>query len=136
MATSRNERLHRSRGLRLVAPAVVGALVVASFLTAVPAMAAPTCSSSGPGTYTATVCISSPETGATVSGLPTVSATVSVTSGGPSVQRMIFSLAGSYLLTDFNAPFTFILPTTKFADGTRTLSVQALMRDGFTTAST
>jgi hypothetical protein len=136
MATNRNERLHRSRGLRLVAPAVVGALVVASFLTAVPAMAAPTCSSSGPGTYTATVCISSPETGATVSGLPTVSATVSVTSGGPSVQRMIFSLAGSYLLTDFNAPFTFILPTTKFADGTRTLSVQALMRDGFTTAST
>jgi chitodextrinase len=136
MATNQGVHPRPSKGRRLVAPGLVGALIVASFVTATPAMATPTCTSSGPGTYTATVCITSPATGATVSDLPTVTATVDVTAGGPGVRRMIFSLAGSYLITDFTAPFTFILPTTKFADGTRTLSVQALMRDGFTTAPT
>jgi hypothetical protein len=47
------------------------------------------------------------------------------------VAKLIFRLNGAYLLTDFQAPYTFTLPSDKFVDGTVPLAVEALMKDGF-----
>ncbi len=100
--------------------------------------AAGTCASSTPasGAYTVTVCITAPAAGATVSGATTVTGTVSVTGTNPGTQQLIYSLDGQYLLTDFASPYSFSLPSQKFVDGSHTLAMQALMRDGFTTSST
>ena len=41
-------------------------------------------------------------------------------------------LDGAYLLTDFESPYTFQLPTTNFVNGSHAvLTVTAVMRDGF-----
>jgi hypothetical protein len=99
--------------------------------------AATGCASSTPtsGAYTATLCITAPADGSTLSGNVTVTATVSVTGANPGVQRFIFYLDNVYLLTDYQSPYTFILPTTNWVDGSHTLSLEALMRDGYTTAN-
>jgi hypothetical protein len=95
------------------------------------------CASSSPssGKYTVNICITSPANATSLSGIATVSATATITSGtNPGVQRMIFNLGSSYLLTSFSSPYTFTLPTQKWADGSYTLYASALMRDGFTSA--
>ena len=93
------------------------------------------CKSGSPssGAYTATLCITSPTNGSTLSGDVTVTATVSVTGTNPGVQRMVFYLNGAYLLTDYQSTYTFILPTRNWVDGSYTLAASALMRDAFTT---
>jgi hypothetical protein len=83
-------------------------------------------------TYTVTVCITSPADGATISGVRNVTATVTTTGTSPGVAKLIFYLGGEYLLTDFQTPFSFDLPTTKWVDGNRLLEVEALMKDDFT----
>jgi PKD repeat protein len=96
------------------------------------ATAAP-CVTSGPagGAYAVTVCITSP-TGGTVSGTSVaVSATATVTGTNPGQQRMVFTINGTPLLTDFVSPYTWTLDTTRWADGTYQLAVSAWMRDGF-----
>ena len=92
------------------------------------------CASSSPvsGAYTVTVCFSSPASGSILSGDTTVTATISVTRTNPGTQRVIFYLDGIYLLTDYQSAYTFTLPTTKWVDGSHTLAVASLMRDGFT----
>jgi chitodextrinase len=96
---------------------------------------ASSCATSTPssGTYTVTICLTSPASGATVTGPVIVSATVTTTGTAPAVQRMIFSLNGVYLLTDFQGPYSFSLPTAKWQDGLYSLSAVAFMRDGYTT---
>jgi hypothetical protein len=91
------------------------------------------CATSGPagGSYSVTVCLSDPVTGAAVSGPVPVTATATVNGSGPGVQRMVFYLDGQYLLTDFQSPYTFALPSDRFLDATRALEVEARMRDGF-----
>jgi Calcineurin-like phosphoesterase/Bacterial Ig domain len=115
--------------------ALVGALLLAA-LSALPAAAAACQPSSRPGgAYTVTVCITQPAAGATVSGSATVAVTVSVTGGtSPGVSKLVFTLAGQYLLTDFQAPYSFTLQTARFVDGTKLLQAQATMRDGFVAA--
>ncbi len=102
------------------------------------AAALSSCQTSGPtgGTYTATVCLTAPADGATVSGLTTVTATVtrSGTPTPPGVQRVVFYLDGVYQLTDYQSTYTWTLPTDRFVDGSHTLEVESLLRDGFTTA--
>jgi len=94
------------------------------------------CQSSSPesGAYTVTVCITNPVDGAVVSGNTSVTATVNITGTNPGVQKLEFYLDGEYLLTDYSTPYTFIIPTTKFVDGTRLLEAQAIMRDSFTSS--
>src|SRR6185436_20993187 len=75
------------------------------------------------------VCITNPVAGAVVSGNTSVTSTVNVTGTSPGVQKLEFYLGGEYLLTDYSSPYTFVIPTTKFVDGTRLLEAQALMRD-------
>jgi chitodextrinase len=91
------------------------------------------CITSGPagGAYTITPCITAPADGSTVSGLVTVSANYTTTGANPGVAKLIFYLNGSYLLTDFQSPYSYVLPTTKWVDGTYVLAVSALMKDGF-----
>ncbi len=93
------------------------------------------CSTSSPasGAYIAKICFSSPANTSTVSGNATVTVTVSVTGTNPGVKRMVFRLGSAYLLTDYSNPYTFVLPTAKWADGSYTLFAYALMRDGFST---
>ncbi len=97
--------------------------------------AAPGCIDSTPpsNNYTVTICITSPADGSAFSGDGTVTATASVVGTNPGVQRMIFNLGTGYLLTDYSSPYTFSLPSSKWADGNYTLFASALMRDGFTT---
>lgn len=93
------------------------------------------CRSSSRSDYTVQVCIVEPQEGAVLAGVSIVSATVSVTGDNPGVQRMTFGLDGDHLLTDYGAPYIFRLPTTYFDDGDHTLTLAALMRDGYTSES-
>ena len=93
------------------------------------------CASSSPTTaaYTVKICFADPATGSTLSGDVSVSAAVKLTGTTRSnLEEMIFTLNGNYLLTTFNSPYTFILPTSHWVDGNYTLSVEAVMRDKFT----
>ena len=119
-------------------PRLLFAITVLSSLVLAPmqrsAFAAGTeCSSSSPvsAAYMVTVCITDPVDGAVLSGNATVTASVNVTGTNPGIQKLIFYLGGQYLLTDYAATYTFVIPTTKFVDGARLLEVEAHMRDGF-----
>ena len=92
------------------------------------------CHTSGPvsGAYVVTVCITVPVDGAVVSGNTSVTATVDVMGANPGVQKLLFYLGGQYLLTDYSPPYTFVIPTAKYVDGTRLLEVEAKMRDSLT----
>ena len=79
------------------------------------------------------LCISAPTNDATVADNVTVTADISVSPQSPGIQSLQFFLDKTHLITDFAAPFTFQLPSTHFIDKTWSLSVQATMRDGFTT---
>jgi len=89
-------------------------------------------STSPGGTYTVTPCITAPADGATLTGAQTVSATYTTTGANPGVAKLIFYLNGEYVITDYNSPYTFTLPTNKWVDGSYVLAVSALMKDGFT----
>jgi hypothetical protein len=110
-------------------------LTLSLFNPSVAVQAATGCASSTPssGNYTVTICITSPSDGSNLTGNATVTATASVVGATVGVQRMIFNLGSSYLLTDYSNPYTFTLPSAKWADGSYTLYASALMRDGFTT---
>jgi hypothetical protein len=99
------------------------------------AKAASACVSSLPptGAYTVSICLTAPADGATLAGGVAVTATVAVTGTNPGVQRMVFYLSGAYLLTDYQSPYSFNLPTTRWVDGTYSIEVEALMRDAFIT---
>ena len=112
-------------------------------LAAVPAAgtaasAAATCNTSSPAgnAYQVTLCISAPDAGATISGSTPVTGTISVTGTNPGVQELVFTLSGSGLIWDFQSPYTFSLDSTRWVDGTYSLQVYAIMRDGFNTAQT
>ncbi|MGB0385128.1 MAG: DNRLRE domain-containing protein [Ardenticatenaceae bacterium] len=96
------------------------------------------CNSSGPasGAYTVTLCIDTPLDNAILSGVEDVAGSVTTVGSSPGVQRMVFYQGGEYLLTDFEAPYTFELPSDHFVDDTVTLEVEALMRDTFVTDRT
>ncbi len=94
------------------------------------------CATSTPssGSYTVTLCFTSPTAGSTVSGAVTVTPSYSVSKTSPSVSHIIYYLDGKYILTDFQKPFPFSLPTIYWVDGSHTLSFAALMSDGYTTS--
>lgn len=108
--------------------------LIAPFQPAITFAAGNSCKTSSPASaaYTVTVCITSPADGATVSGSKTIKATVTVTGTDPGTSKLIFYLAGTYLITDYQSAYTFVLPTAKWVDGSRLLEVEAIMKDGFT----
>jgi chitodextrinase len=102
------------------------------------AAAASTCNTSGPSgnAYAVTLCITAPDAGSTLTGSTTVSSTVSVTGTNPGVRELVYTLNGSDLLWDFQAPYAWVLDSTRWADGNYSVQVYAIMRDGFSTALT
>src|SRR5919108_534555 len=97
-----------SRGRRrlggVLAQIILISLVVGMFQIPVSA-AGNACRTSTPpsAAYSVTVCITAPADGATINGVRTVTATVTVTGTNPGVARLVFYLGGGYLLTEFQA---------------------------------
>ena len=83
--------------------------------------------------YSATMCFTSPETGSTLTGDTTISVALTASGTNAGVERIIFYLNDTYLLTDFQSPYSFILPTAAWVDGAYVLSAEAMMRDGSVT---
>ena len=103
-----------------------------------PARAA-ACATSGPGggsSYTVEVCVLEPADGSSLVGDATVSVTVNISGASTGVAKMQAYLGGEYLLTDYEMPYRFTLPTEKFVDGAYQLEIEAVMRDGFITSRT
>ncbi len=100
------------------------------------ATSACTSSTPGSGSFTATLCLASPSSGATLIGNTTVSATLTVSGISPGVQRLVFFIDGAYLLTDYQSTYKFTLPTKRWKDGSHSLAAEALMRNGFLTRRT
>ena len=94
------------------------------------------CATSSPpsGSYNVTLCFGSLPNN--LNGDVAINMTVSVTQLNPKVQSILFTLNNNYLLTDYQSPYVFALPTTHFVDGSYTLSASALMRDGYNTEPT
>ncbi len=114
---------------------VLLALALAAIAPATAAAAPCSDFTSGTPSYTVRLCLTAPADGATLTADSPVSATVTTIAGtSPGVQRVVFSVDGQYLLTDYTTPYTFTLPTNKFVDGPRVLAAEALLRDGTTTA--
>jgi hypothetical protein len=75
-----------------------------------------------------TICFTSPNDGASLTGDVPVAVTAVLSNGSDDIQNMVFSLNTEYLLTDYTSPFLFTLPTEKWADGRYTISVIVHMR--------
>ena len=133
-------RRPRSRARRVLLVVVSVAAVLAATLAGLaPAEALATCQDSSPaaGGYTVRVCLTAPDANQSLTGKVTVTATASVVSGtGPGFQRMVFTLDGQYLLTDYQPPYTFTLDTQRFVDGPYTIGAHVLARDTFVSPDT
>lgn len=133
----RRRPIRRNARLAFLVTLLVGiGAAVATVTTLPPAAAASQCTTTARSTYTVTLCIEVPLNGAIVSGDVTSTATVSISGTSPGVRRVVFYLDGTYVLTDFAAPFTFSLPSSNWVDGTYTLQVEALLRDNYKTPRT
>ena len=90
------------------------------------------CRSSGPsgGAYTLTVCVA-PASGSTVTGNQRVTASISISGTDPHTSKVVFYLDGQYLLTDYQTPYTFLLPSANWVDGSHLLEAEVYERDGF-----
>ena len=130
--SSRLAVMRRPRAALIAAGLIAGGVAWA----ALPAAAAGSCSTSSPSSnaYSATVCITAPAAGATVTGSTGVTATVSVTGTNPGVRELLFTLDNGALLWDYQSPFAWRLDSTRWVDGSYTLRVYAIMRDGFSTS--
>lgn len=93
--------------------------------------AGPSCRTTSPGgpSYSVKVCLTV-GSGTTMTGNVTVTSTVTITGSSPGIRKLEFSLDGAYLLTDFQSPYTFLLPTASSVDGTHAVGVDVLLRDG------
>ncbi len=80
-------------------------------------------------TYSADLCLDEPADGTALSGDVTVSSSITVTGTSPGVSKLVFFLRSEHLLTDHEAPYSFVLPTDTFVDGSNVLHVEAVMRD-------
>jgi len=131
----RSEGIERAWWARWVSAwlLIAAAIVVGPLATPAHAL---TCGSTSAGPYSVDVCLVNPLDGAALSGDTTVTASVSVTGASPGVSKLLFYTDGDYLLSDYEAPYDFVLPSDTFADGTVILEVEAVMRDSFVTNRT
>ncbi len=83
------------------------------------------------GSYTVTSCITSPNNGDRLSGDVTITPSFTITNSKVKPRSVIFYLNDQYVLTSFQKPYSFTLPTTYFPDGFYTLSLQATLTDGY-----
>jgi hypothetical protein len=97
-----------------------------------------TCRTSGPGTGpTVEVCVGEPGVGETVTGAVPVTVLVTV-SNGADIEGVRAFLGGEIVLLDEDAPYRFVIPSDRYADGSYELGISALvdLGGGFTTPRT
>lgn len=86
--------------------------------------AAPTVTSCGPAVvtsaYSITLCIT--VTSTTMTGVQPVTSSLIITGSKPGIQKVVYTLGSTYLLTDFSPPRSFNLPSNKWMDGAYTLT--------------
>lgn len=116
--------------VRRTLPLVLAPVLVAGLLSlAPPSAATDTCRTSAPssGSYTVTVCFTTPSPGDMLTGTVRVSATVTV-SGDRVVRTLQFFVDTGFVLTDFEAPYAFDLPTERWPEGSHRLKVEATIK--------
>ncbi len=117
-------------GLPILILLISGSIV---FTSTAPRTSASLCSMNAPSSmaFTITLCFSSPDGLAPLTGVTPINVTVDVTGTNPGVQEVSFSLDKDYLLTQHSPPYSFVLPTDQFVDGSHLIQAQAVMTDGF-----
>jgi hypothetical protein len=105
-------------------------LVVSIAWPGTPASAS-ACRTSSPasGAFTVTVCLTAPAAGTVLTGDVQVRASVDVEPTRP-VKTLQFALDGGYVLTDYEGPFTFVLPSAAWPNGDHVLKVKATIDRG------
>lgn len=83
--------------------------------------------------YRVVLCIEAPTGGVSLSGPSVVTSTITVEGAQLAVRSAVFYLDGAYLLTDFESPYEFVLPTDRFVDGAHQLAFEATLRDDLVT---
>ena len=83
------------------------------------------------GSYTVESCITSPKDGDRLSGDVTVTPSFTISNPKVKPRSVVYYLNGQYVLTSFQKPYSFTLPTTYFPDGFYTLTMQATLTDGY-----
>ncbi len=102
-------------------------LVILLFVPRIPfdiARAAPAATSCAPpagtSSYSITLCITVPST--TVTGVQPVTSSFTIVGNKPGIQKLVYTLGGTFFLTDFAPPRSFSFPSDKFKDGNYTLT--------------
>lgn len=124
-----NQHRHAWSLSRRWSAAVLGGMLLVLVTSSGDGAVGPPCTTTTTTTYSVQVCLTQPTPGSTVTGTATASATATVLSGSLRVVRMEFTLDGDHVLTDFQSPYVFTLPTTQWVDGSHSLAVAAVMSD-------
>jgi fibronectin type 3 domain-containing protein len=122
---------------RAVVPLILAFVLGAALAVSMGASAASTCRTSSPssGSYSVTVCVGL-ASHSTLSGREQISMTASAT-GGQAISAVELSLSGTYVITDWEAPYQIDLPTRLWVDGSYTIQVDAIVdATGWTSATT
>ncbi len=92
-----------------------------------------TCVQSGPESlaYEMHICLTNPPASVTLSGIVTVTSEATVVGPDPGTRRVVFYLDGTYILTDYQTPYTFSLDTRRYSDGPHVIEAEQVMRDAF-----
>ena len=96
------------------------------------AAAAQTCGTTTRTGYSVTLCITAPAKGATVAGAVPVKASVSVQGAAPAVNGITYTVDGTYLLFDPQAPYAFTMHTYRFPVGAHVLGGSVALSGGAT----
>jgi hypothetical protein len=93
------------------------------------------CATSGPssGSYSVTICFDGLSNNSSLSGDVGIAPSFSVSNTSVLMRHMVYYLDDVYLLTAYQKPYNFVLPTKFFPDGKHVLSFEAFLSDGFTT---
>ncbi len=79
--------------------------------------------------YTVEICLEAPPTDVVLKDDVIISATASVDDSSIKIRAVIFELDGQRVLSDADAPYTFVLPVSYFEGGRSTLSAYARLSD-------
>ncbi len=104
------------------------AAVLGSTASSPGAVAAEACATTDHGSYTTKICLHAAD--GPLSGDAPISVTLTSSDAHTLVREVDVKLDGEHLLSEYEDPFEFQLPSYLFADGSHALSAIALLRDG------
>ncbi len=112
----------------LLVAMVAAAAVLGSTASAPGSVTAEACATTGHGGYTTALCLHAAD--GPLSGDAPMSLTLTSSGARTLAREVEVELDGQHLLSDYENPFEFQLPSYLFADGNHALSATALLRDG------